>query len=334
MRPAADFSRIFARQNELAVRFAVCSTGPLGVPYWKINMARAFALFLVTLLLAIGAAAPTAAATVVVSINGEGVTDFQVQQRLKLFQLEGRSSGKAATEELVNEALMLQEAERLGIKITEGEVDTAILNVARSIKLSVDKLKEILSQNGVGMETLRDRLRAALAWARVTEVAIAPRVQLSDLVLDQQATADLSAGNSFDYILKEIVFVMPGGRGNASQRTAQANQYRSSFSGCDNAVQLSLSYTDAAVVNVGRRHATQLPEPIAKELAGLNVGGITKPRVMETGVSMLAVCEKTAAEDTTFIKGQLRQKEGNAALTAEAEKYMQSLKAKADIRYR
>ena len=88
------------------------------------------------------------------------------------------------------------------------------------------------------------------------------------------------------------------------------------------AVDLSLAYTDAAVIDVGRRHATQLPEAIAKELAGLNVGGITKPRVVESGVSMLAVCEKTQAEDLTFIKGDLRAEAGNSALEGQVTSYL------------
>lgn len=284
---------------------------------------------LVGLMIAWSAALPAGAATIKVSVNGTPITDFQIAQRIKLLQLEGRGGTKAATDELIDEALMLQEAKRLNITISDAQVSDAVLGVARNIKVSVDKLGQILTQNGVSIETLRDRLRAALAWNQVTQQAIMPRVQLSDVELEKQAAAKLDQSNSFDYILKEVIFV----GGNASGRTADANRYRKSFQGCDNAVQLSLSYTDAAVIDVGRRHATQMPEPIAKELAGLNVGGITKPRVVETGVSMLAVCAKTVAEDTTFIKGNLRQQAGNAALKGETEAYLKGLRSKAKIVY-
>jgi peptidyl-prolyl cis-trans isomerase SurA len=295
-------------------------------------MLRVFAFLLLGLSLALVAAAPAAAATVKVSVNGEGITDFDIAQRLKLFALEGRSGQKAAVEELVNEALEMQEAKRLGITVAETEVDAAVLNVARNVKLSVDKLQAVLTQNGVAIKTLRDRLRATIAWGRITEQAIAPTVQFSELELDQKAKSELTAANSFDYILKEIVFLSTGG--SAAKRTGEANQYRKSFSGCDSAVALTASYRDAAVVNVGRRHATQLPEPIAKELAGLNSGGITKPRVIESGVSMLAVCAKEQAVDTTFVKGQLRQEQGGAALKGKTDEYLANLRKKAEIAYR
>jgi peptidyl-prolyl cis-trans isomerase SurA len=297
------------------------------------KMVRALATLVIGLVLAMGTALPAAAA-VVATVGGTQITDVEVSQRVKLFQLEGRSGGnKAALEELIDEAIMLQEAKRLNIAITEQQVDQAFQNVARNIKVSVENLNRILSQNGVNADTLRSRLRAALAWNQVTTIAVMPRIQISDVDLEQQAAAKLDASMSYDYILKEVLFVMPGGKGNASQRTSQANQYRKNFQGCDSAVQLSLSYTDAAVIDVGRRHATQLPEPIAKELAGLNVGGLTKPRVVETGVSMLAVCAKSVAEDTTFVKSTLRQEAGNKQLEAEQKAYLAELRERAKIIY-
>lgn len=291
-------------------------------------MVRTLGAFFIGLLMLAGSALPALAA-VKVTVNGVSITDVQIAQRLKLFQLEGKSGSKAATEELVDEQVMVQEAKRLGIIISDAQVEEAVLQVARNIKVSRDKLGQILTQNGVNLETLKDRLRANLAWNGVIQQAVMPRVQLSEAELDQKAAAELSSANSFDYILKEVIFIGKG----SSARTGQANQYRKSFQGCDNAVQLSLSYTDAAVIELGRRHATQLPEAIAKELAGLNVGGITKPRVVEQGVSMLAICSKSEAKDLTFIKGTIQQAAGEEALKAEAAKYLKEVRAKAKIIY-
>lgn len=282
------------------------------------------------LMLMAGAATPAFAA-VEATVNGVPISDIEVSQRVKLFGLEGRGGGnKAALEELIDEALMLQEAKRLSISVTETQVDQALQNVARNIKVSSENLLRILSQNGVNVDTLRARLRAALAWNEVTAIAVMPRVQISDVELEQQAAAKLDTSMAYDYILKEVLFV---GKSNASGRTGQANQYRKGFQGCDSAVQLSLSYTDAAVIDVGRRHATQMPEPVAKELAGLNVGGITKPRVVENGVSMLAVCSKSVAEDTTFIKSTLRQEAGNEQLKGEQTAYLKEIRDRAKIIY-
>lgn len=274
--------------------------------------------------------APAYAATKV-TVNGVPISDIEISQRTKLLALEGGGGTKKAMDQLVNEQLQLQEAKKFNIAISDAQVDDAFQNVARNVKVSTDKLREILLSRGVSVDTMRARLRAALAWQQLSGMVVQSRVKLSDLELDKEANAALGADSSFDYILKEVLFIST--TGNASARTGQANAYRKAFQGCDSAVQLSLNYTDAAVREMGRRHATQLPDALAKELAGLNVGGITKPRVTESGVSMLAICAKNEARDTTFIKNKLRSQQGNEAMKAESEKYLQELKAKAKIVY-
>jgi peptidyl-prolyl cis-trans isomerase SurA len=274
--------------------------------------------------------APAEAATVKIKVNGDPITDIQISQRLALMKLERKGGTKAAQDELVNEALELQEAKRLGFTVAESDIDDAVLQLARQLKVSASNLGKILTDNGVGMQTLRDRLKANIAWGKVTATAISAKVQVSEADIDKEAKAKLTAANSFDYILKEVLFIAPGGK-NAAARTAQANQYRKSYKGCDSAVQVSLSFTDAAVRDIGRRHATQFPDALANELGKLGVGGITKPRVVDGGVSMLAICAKETSTDTTFIANDLRQNAGNGALQTEANKYLADLKAKAQI---
>jgi peptidyl-prolyl cis-trans isomerase SurA len=279
------------------------------------------------LALTLGGIAPAVAATVV-TVNGEPISDIQVDQRLRLFRMEGNNTGRSgATQQLITEAIQIQEAKRLGINVSNAQVDDAFLQIARNLNVSRDRLTQMLEQGGVSSQTLQDRLRAAIAWNAVTEAAITPQVQISELELDQRAAEQIADFQNFDYILKEVIFV--GGSG----RSGQANRFRSSFAGCDTAVELSLAYTDVAVVDIGRRHATQMPDAIARELAGLNVGGISKPRAVEAGLSMLAICEKVQAEDLTFVKGGLREDVGGDALAKEAEAYLERLRSQAKIFY-
>lgn len=291
---------------------------------WITRAAGALALALVVMTMA----APPAMAQARVMVNGEPITDAQVNARVRLFAIEGNNSGvNGAINQLIDEALMMQEARRVGISVSPGQLDEAYQQVARGINVSRERLNEILQQAGANPETLRNRIAAQIAWNGVVQATVAPQVRVSELELDQQAAGQLSPAMSFDYILKEIIFIGQG----ASGRTAQANTYRQRFSGCDSAVQLSLSFTDAAVVDVGRRHATQLPEAVARELANMNVGGITQPRVTERGVSMLAVCEKTQANDLTFLKEELRQQSGQAEMQAQAQRLLTELRQNARI---
>lgn len=286
---------------------------------------RIAAALFIALGVATSATLPAQAATVA-TVNGEPISDVQVDQRLRLFRMEGNNTGRnGALEQLITEAIQNQEAKRLGITVSNAQVDAAFLQIARNLNVSRDRLQSMLQEGGVGSETLQARLRAAIAWNAVAESVVMPNVQISELELDQQAAQKVADYQNFDYILKEVTFIGGGGR------SGQANNYRANFAGCDSAVQLSLTFTDVAVVDIGRRHATQLPEAIAKELAGLNVGGISKPRATEAGLSMLAVCEKVQAQDLTFVKGGLRDQAGSGVYEREVKDYMDRLRANAKI---
>lgn len=277
------------------------------------------------------------AQSVSVTVNGTPITDQQINDRANMLRIEGQGASNSnrtqlATEQLIDDRIKLDEAARIGVSISDAQVDSAFANVASNMRSSVSNLNNVLVQNGVNPDTLRDRLRAALAWQQVVQQVLSSRVQLSELELEMQAAEQVTPALSFDYILKEVLFVIPEGSGiSASRRTAEANQFRSRYTGCDTAVDLAIQFTDAAVRDVGRRHATQLPESIANELAGLTVGQISSPRVVEGGVSMLAICEKAQAEDLTFLTEELRQEAGTDVLQAKAEEYLARLRDAASI---
>lgn len=278
------------------------------------------------------------AAQVKVVVNGKTITDHDINQRALFMRLERKGKSNAdrrrlAEEELINEALMLAEARRLGFEANEKAVEKAYTRIAINAKLSVSKLNQILNAAGVQSKTLKDRLRAQYAWQAVVSQVLRQKVQISDLDLDLAAKEKLGDTTSYDYMLTEVVFLNSAG-GSVKSRTSQANQYRKNFNGCDSAVELSLSYRDAAVRKLGRRHSTQLPDPVAAELAKLPVGGISKPRTVANGVQMLAICQKSAAEDLTFVKNKLRNEVGTEKLEGEAEAYLEKLRKEASIEKR
>ena len=269
------------------------------------------------------------AAGVRVTVNQTPITDVQIQQRAKLLRLQSQKGNlqKAAQDQLINEALELQDAKKYDITITDAQVDAQFTTMAQGLRVSEDKLEQILAANGVGVQTLKDQIRGSLAMNQLTQNVISSRVLFSEADLAKKAEGKVTAANSYDYILKQILFIGKG------SRAGDASRYRARFKGCDSAVALSQSFTDAAVTDIGRRHATQLPPAIATELAKLPVGGITRPRPDTGGTSMLAICQKEQAKDLTFITNQLRQDEGNSELKAQTDKYLADLKSKAKITY-
>ncbi|MFT6659221.1 SurA N-terminal domain-containing protein [Maritalea sp.] len=299
---------------------------------------RIIGLILIALLSLTSVTSTAQAAKVTVVVNGQTITDYDINQRALFMRLERRGKSnsdrrKLAEEELIDEALKTAEARRLGFEANEKAVDQAYTRIAINAKLSVAKLNTILTAAGVQSKTLKDRLRAQYAWQAVVSNVLRQKVKISDLDLDLAAKEKLGETTTYDYMLTEVLFLDSAG-GSVKSRTAQANQYRKNFNGCDSAVELSLSYRDAAVRKLGRRHSTQLAEPVAAELAKLSVGSISKPRTVANGVQMLAICQKSAAEDLTFVKNKLRNDVGTEKLETEADAYLEKLRKEASIERR
>jgi peptidyl-prolyl cis-trans isomerase SurA len=238
---------------------------------------------------------------------------------------------KAAEDELINGILEQEDAKRYGVTISDADVDSAFSSMAQGLRISSDKLTQVLVANGVGEQTLKDRIRATLAFNKVTQNVLAPRVTVSEAALSKEARSKITTVQSYDYILKQVLFIS-GGK-NPGARMGDAQRYRARFKGCDSAVPLSQSFTDAAVTDIGRRNAMQLDPKMATELGGMPVGGITHPLVQPDGVAMLAICQKSQSNDLTFLTNQLRAQQGNDQLKTETDTYLAGLKAKAVIVY-
>ena len=108
------------------------------------------------------------AASAVVNVNGRPITDNQVAQRLALHKIEGKNNRTNAINELINEALQVQESARLGFSVSEADVDSAVLDVARQIKVSASNLSKILTDNGVPEPTTGVLLLAGAALLGLT----------------------------------------------------------------------------------------------------------------------------------------------------------------------
>jgi peptidyl-prolyl cis-trans isomerase SurA len=86
---------------------------------------------------------------------------------------------KRILDELIDEKLINQEAEKLEIVITEKEVDVAIRDVKENNKLSEDQFAHILVEEGITLEKYREELKNQMKKMRLLEQEIRSKVQVS-----------------------------------------------------------------------------------------------------------------------------------------------------------
>jgi peptidyl-prolyl cis-trans isomerase SurA len=133
--------------------------------------------------------------SIVAVVNKGVITASDVKARMNLI---AASSGLKPSKELddklrpqvvdmlVDEQIRSQEAERLGLKIDDKEVDDGFASVAKQNNIPADVFKKALEQRGININTMRDQIKAQLAWTKVVQKRIRPKIEVSDSDIDSE----------------------------------------------------------------------------------------------------------------------------------------------------
>jgi peptidyl-prolyl cis-trans isomerase SurA len=169
-------------------------------------------------LLALLAGAPLAAVAqdslrIAAVVNDDVISalDLSVRERMVMSSSHLQDSPEARSRlapqvlrGLIDERLKLQEAQRLGIKVPDKEVEQQVKTIATENKMSVQDFEAALQQSGILIDSLRSQIRAELAWLRVVQRRLRPNVTISDDQIDE-AMAEIKANaNQPQYLLAEI----------------------------------------------------------------------------------------------------------------------------------
>jgi len=93
---------------------------------------------------------------VAVMVNGEPVTNYDIEQRSKLIQLSTNKSPsrQQVLDDLIDEKLKIQLLRRYNIPDIDKDVENALSNMARRMRGTSKQFTEQLARAGVMPETL------------------------------------------------------------------------------------------------------------------------------------------------------------------------------------
>ncbi len=297
------------------------------------------------LLLAVAGSLPAAAqsSAIKIVVNDQAITSMDISSRARLLQIANKlapaASQKAAQDELIEESLRLQEAARRGIRVPDAAVDQAIADIAGRSKMTPAQFAQALGSAGVNIRTLKDRIRAQMAWGRIVRAKVQQNVKAEqDDLIAQMRRQETAAGTvtADDYVLQRVVFTLPAKADKAlvERRRQEAENLRSRFKGCDQGLALARGLREVAVINVGRKLASEVPSGFKDTLKDTPEGGLTKPSVGDIGIEMYAVCQKIAVSGESAVSTGLDAEQMSDAGKKASDQLTQELRQKANIAYR
>ncbi|MCW5695378.1 MAG: SurA N-terminal domain-containing protein [Bauldia sp.] len=248
------------------------------------------------------------AVSLVATVNGAAITSYDVDQRVALHRISGGAGTQsAALNELIDEVLQLEEAERRGLFVSASQVEAAYGQIAGQVGMSVSQFTGALREAGVHPDTLRKRLRAQIAWAGVMQtLAQAGAINQQDIT-QQMLGQGLETSTIREYILLPIVFVVPANAGNnvLSQRRSEAEAFRQRFAGCDGVAAQAAGLSGVVVLDMLRRDSTQLSGEQGNAVLNTQAGRTTPPSRTTQGYEVIAVCSITEIQANEQARSQI-----------------------------
>jgi peptidyl-prolyl cis-trans isomerase SurA len=274
---------------------------------------------------------------VVLIVNGEVITDYDIDQRTKFNTLSTHKTParQDVIEELIDEKLKVQIARRYKLDITDSDVDSSYADMAKRMHLAADQLSQTLAQNGIDSKTLKARVRADLNWQYIIRGKFQSSLQVSEKsVLDEIETQKKSDGGDvgYDYTLRPILFVVPHGNTALQEsRRKDAEALRARFSTCDTGLLFARSLRDVAVREPITKNSSELVPALRQILDKTEVGHLTPPETTAQGIELFALCEKKETKSDTPEKRQARDKIFSEQFQAKAKNYLRELRRQAMI---
>ena len=105
---------------------------------------------------------------------------------------------------LVDEKLQLQEAARLNLTVSEQEIDNAMDTIAQRNKTNRAELVRFLTDRQLNPRTLREQLRAQIAWIKVVGRVLRPRIVVTQEQIDLALKHNVAATADTEVLLSEI----------------------------------------------------------------------------------------------------------------------------------
>ncbi len=138
----------------------------------------------------------------VAEVNGQPIRQGELSQRLLA------DFGRTILDQMINEAIVAQEAERLEIKVSEGEVDAELQTYISKLPVGTP-LDRTLREQGTGPASLREQLRTVLRLKKMVE----SKMQPTDKEIDDRLKTYVRFMEEPDQYRISVIFVKDRAKG-------------------------------------------------------------------------------------------------------------------------
>jgi peptidyl-prolyl cis-trans isomerase SurA len=283
-----------------------------------------------------------AAQQVIMVVNGDPITTFDVEQRTRFLQLANKKTPprQEVIDELIDEKLKLQLPKRFDFSGSslDIEADNAFNRMAKGMHQTPKEFIAQLANSGVQPGTLKSRIKAEIIWTQVIRGKFQSSFQFNDNeILKELETSKQEDQGGYDYTLRPILFVVPprSPQLTIDTRRREAEALRARFENCNEGIPFARALREVIVRDQVTRSSADLPPPLREILEKTEVGRLTQPEQTQQGIEFYALCSKKQSNaDNTPGKRAAREELYSKQFQVKSKQYLKELRAQAYIVYK
>ncbi len=248
-----------------------------------------FAVILAWALTSSSAALAQGQLTPVITVNDKVVTRYELNQRMRLLELF-RTPGdlnEVAREGLIVDRLKQQEMDRVGLQLDPGSLETAMNEFAARANMTLPQFTNVLAQNNVDVETLRDFVAVGVAWRDYVRARYSREVTITDADIERALQAQGTQPTQIEVLLSEIIIAPPPDRQvQAAQAAREISQMRSFAEFEAAARQVSALPSRENGGRLGWLPISNYPPQLQQILLDLAPGEVTEPIEIPNAIAL------------------------------------------------
>src|SRR5713101_5418912 len=125
---------------------------------------------------------PLHAQTVAVMVNGEPITDYDIEQRSKLdfISTHKQPARQDVINELIDEKVKIREAKKFGVDPSSSDIEQSYAQMSSRMRITPDQLTKSLETQGIRPDTLKNRIKADMVWTSLVRGRYKESLQIGE----------------------------------------------------------------------------------------------------------------------------------------------------------
>lgn len=281
---------------------------------------------------------------IVATVNGEMITQYALENRLKSYEARVKEQynltelspqdlaqlKRTVLMGMVDNILLRDEAKRLGLDITTVELRNAVNKFKVSNKMTDQQMEEMLQAERITMAEFEEKMKDEILRNRLVGVMVTRKIVVSDEEVNSYYDNYMSSGGAGNMPASlQIITVSSAFDATALYQSIVSGEI--SFE--DAAKQNSLGPATDKGGNLGPVSLEELEPSWREELKKVSPGQPTKPFIASDRQVILRQLppEQSAAASESIVKEQIRERLFQAKTEERFKDYIESLREKAII---